>query len=80
MSYLILWRAVDKTTLYESEEYEARSDADAGLKEFHEKYPWNTYLLVRIEDARHGTEKRPEPEIDANVCDVLTRAERIPSS
>lgn len=54
MTYMILWNAVDKPTLFESEEYETYHEADAALMEFHAKYPWNTYLLVKIEKTASG--------------------------
>lgn len=56
MTHMILWRAEDKPTLFESEEYESYAEAKTALAEFHEKYPWNTYLLVQIEVAEQGDE------------------------
>ena len=56
MSYMVLWRASDHITLFESEEYESLPDAKKAIVEFHQKYPWNTYLLVRIGHAERGDE------------------------
>lgn len=59
MTYLVLWNAVDHLTLFESEEYETYPEAVTALADFHARYPWNTYLLVRIEKAERGTGKPP---------------------
>lgn len=59
MSYLILWRAIDKPALFEHEEYETWPSAKKALDDLHSRYPWNTYLLVRVEDAKPASAKPP---------------------
>ncbi len=59
MTYMVLWRATDKPTLFESDEYETFKEAEAALIEFSKTYPWNTYLLVRIEQAKPATSENP---------------------
>jgi hypothetical protein len=59
MSYLLLWRTIDKPTLFESEEFESYQEAAAEMLACHKKYPWNTYLIAQIETVAVGTGKIP---------------------
>lgn len=61
MTYLLLWRAIDKPTLFESEEFESFKEAAAEMAACHEKYPWNTYVVAQIESVAVGTGKIPNP-------------------
>ena len=54
MKYMILWKAFDQPTLFDSEEYASEAEAKAALEGFHSKFRWNSYLLVRVEDSKHG--------------------------
>lgn len=59
MKYMILWSAADVPSLYESEQYDTKPEADAELATFKQKYPWNTYLLVAVEEIAQGTGINP---------------------
>lgn len=61
MSYMVLWHAADKPTLYEADDFASLEEAKAAIDGFAAKYPWNNYLLVHVEDDRRGTGKRPHP-------------------
>lgn len=59
MSYIILWNAMDARTLYEAEHYETLPEAEDALRDFHERYPWNTYLLVEVKKTETGNGEDP---------------------
>jgi hypothetical protein len=59
--WVLLWAACDHSTLYESEWYDTLGEAEEELNACHEKYPWNTYYLVRVEQTKRGTGKIPSP-------------------
>jgi hypothetical protein len=61
MTWMILWAAIDKPTLFESDEYETLLEAEHDLRIYHARYPWNTYYLVRVERTRKGTGRIPPP-------------------
>ena len=75
MTYLLLWRAIDKPTLFESEEFESFKEAAAAMVECHAKYPWNTYLVAQIETTAVGTGKIPNPGGEFTVNQQRTPAE-----
>lgn len=61
MTFMVLWRAINKPTLFESEEYESYKEAAKAALDFHTKFPWNTYLVVHIETVFAGIGKTPHP-------------------